>query len=262
MNIIYRYSFSEILEIIQQQVYLTKGCYLTIQEQEILKGTWNNLYYQEIAESLYLSNGYVRIIASALWKTLSSVFGENITKANFYYTINNILQLDNTDNNNDHRNQYPKEHILIVDDSLEIIQLISRFLNKNGYRVSAFMNGNDALMFLKNQSINLIILDIFMPDINGYEIYEQVKSSVNLNHIPIIFTSHLNDSESKVKSFNLGANDYITKPFNLQELLLRVAYHISCHKRELAKIREIEECKKTIEILLAEVSNNKKGNQE
>jgi hypothetical protein len=153
MNIIYRYSFSEILEIIQQQVYLTKGCYLTIQEQEILKGTWNNLSHREIAESLYLSNGYVRIIASALWKTLSSVFGENITKANFYYTINNILQLDNTDNNNDHRNQYPKEHILIVDDSLEIIQLISRFLNKNGYRVSAFMNGNDALMFLKNQSI-------------------------------------------------------------------------------------------------------------
>jgi hypothetical protein len=153
MNIIYRYSFSEILEIIQQQVYLTKGCYLTIQEQEILKGTWNNLSYQEIAESLYLSNGYVRIIASALWKTLSSVFGENITKANFYYTINNILQLDNTDNKNDHRNQYPKEHILIVDDSLEIIQLISRFLSNNGYRVSAFMNGKDALMFLKNQSI-------------------------------------------------------------------------------------------------------------
>jgi two-component system sensor histidine kinase/response regulator len=154
--------------------------------------------------------------------------------------------------------------IMLIDDNRIDLFIHNEFIKQMGIAssVSEYGFANDALMFLKNQSINLIILDIFMPDINGYEIYEQVKSSVNLNHIPIIFISYLNDSESKVKSLNLGANDYITKPFNLQELLLRVAYHISCHKRELAKIREIEECKKTIEILLAEVSNNKKGNQE
>ncbi|MBE9118597.1 response regulator [Lusitaniella coriacea LEGE 07157] len=115
-----------------------------------------------------------------------------------------------------------KADILIVDDTPANIRLLSVFLEDRGYNVRKAINGNMALTAVKMIPPDLILLDINLPEMNGYEICTRIKSDEQTATVPIIFLSALDDTLDKVKAFQVGGVDYITKPFQLEEVLARV----------------------------------------
>lgn len=119
------------------------------------------------------------------------------------------------------------ETILIVDDSPEMIQMLGNMLPKNIKRQVA-LNGPNALKLLSNrrQIPDLILLDVIMPEMSGYQVCEKIKKDPRLQDIPIIFISSLTDTFDKVKAFKAGAVDYITKPFQKEEVLVRINTHL------------------------------------
>ena len=117
-------------------------------------------------------------------------------------------------------------HIMIVDDTPENLHLLSNLLRKADYRVSAFPQGGLALRAASQRPPDLILLDITMPDMDGYEVCASLKSDNNLRDIPVIFISALDDAEDKTRAFRAGGVDYITKPFMVEEVYARVQTHL------------------------------------
>ncbi|HAA33369.1 MAG TPA: histidine kinase [Cyanobacteria bacterium UBA8553] len=115
-----------------------------------------------------------------------------------------------------------QETILIIDDSPDNLNLLSEMLSNARYKVHLAPSGKLALKFMQSNLPDLILLDIMMPQMDGYAVCEQLKDSEQTQDIPIIFISALQDVFDKVKAFSLGAVDYITKPFQEQEVLVRV----------------------------------------
>ncbi len=115
-----------------------------------------------------------------------------------------------------------KQNILIVDDHPENLRLLSQFLSKQGYKVRPTRDGKLALNFARSTLPDLILLDIMMPEINGYQVCEQLKACPQTKNIPVIFISGLDEVFDKVKAFGLGGVDYITKPFEIEEVVARV----------------------------------------
>jgi diguanylate cyclase (GGDEF)-like protein len=115
-----------------------------------------------------------------------------------------------------------QEDILIVDDIPENLRLLSTMLVKQGYNVRKALSGHMALKAVQAVIPDLILLDIMMPTMTGYEVCEKLKSDPKTASIPVIFLSALSESLDKVKAFGVGGADYITKPFQLEEVLLRV----------------------------------------
>jgi len=116
--------------------------------------------------------------------------------------------------------------ILIVDDTLANLQLLSTLLKEEGYKVRPANNGVLALQAVAKKKPDLILLDIKMPDMNGYEVCEVLKSNPETKNIPVLFISALNDVADKIKAFNAGGLDYINKPFQFEEVKARVATHL------------------------------------
>lgn len=114
-----------------------------------------------------------------------------------------------------------KHKVLIVDDMPENLGILFRLLSEE-YDVSAAENGKVALDIVRNEKPDLILLDIMMPDLNGYEVIKELKANPATTDIPVIFVSALSENVDKVKGLELGAADYITKPYNTEEVLLRV----------------------------------------
>ena len=112
--------------------------------------------------------------------------------------------------------------ILIVDDKPENIRFLSDFLSKRNYQIRKAINGQAALMAVKILLPDLILLDINMPGMGGYEVCKVLKNDPETSSIPIIFLSAGDDITDKVKAFQVGGIDYITKPFHLDEVLVRV----------------------------------------
>ncbi len=129
-----------------------------------------------------------------------------------------------------------KAEILIVDDITENLRFLSSILLKNGYTVRAAINGPLAVSSAKASVPDLILLDIKMPGMDGYEVCRQLKQIPETQHIPVIFISALGELEDKVTALNVGGVDYITKPFQLEEVLARVDTHL--HLRFLQKQME------------------------
>ncbi|MCF2151409.1 response regulator [Desmonostoc muscorum LEGE 12446] len=115
-----------------------------------------------------------------------------------------------------------KGDILIVDDTIDNLRLLSKMLTEQGYEVRCVTNGATALMGIKAQPPDLILLDITMPGLNGYEVCQQLKVDDKTSEIPVIFISALNETFDKVKAFSVGGVDYISKPFQLQEVFVRI----------------------------------------
>ncbi|NET15218.1 MAG: response regulator [Okeania sp. SIO1H6] len=113
-------------------------------------------------------------------------------------------------------------YILIVDDMPINLRLLSILLKRNGYQVKTELSGKTALETIKTHPPNLILLDVMMPEMDGYEVCQQLKNLDEFCDIPVIFISALDDSLGKVKAFEAGAVDYITKPFQSEEVLARV----------------------------------------
>jgi len=113
-------------------------------------------------------------------------------------------------------------NILIVDDTPDNLRLLAKILESQGYTVRKSLNGRMAIEGVRREPPDLILLDINMPEMNGYEVCQKLKASVATAQIPIVFISALERLEDKVRAFDLGGVDYITKPFQEQEVLLRV----------------------------------------
>ncbi len=120
-------------------------------------------------------------------------------------------------------------NILIVDDVVENIQVAMNILKEESYNFSFAKNGEDALHLLKNNNFDLILLDIMMPGIDGYEVCRRIQNDPRLSDIPIIFLSAKADIDSITKGFEVGGFDYIVKPFHANELLARVKTHLELY---------------------------------
>ncbi len=120
----------------------------------------------------------------------------------------------------------PKGNLIVVDDTLANLHLLVKLLTENGYKVRAAPNGRLAISSAQLSTPDLILLDILMPEIDGYEVCKQLKADPRTKNIPIIFMSAINEVVDKVTAFNLGGIDYITKPFQVEEILSRVAIHL------------------------------------
>lgn len=117
-------------------------------------------------------------------------------------------------------------HILIVDDVPENIQLLGSMLQRRGYRVSLAENGLEALASVERDPPHLVLLDISMPEMDGFEVCIKLKESAATRDIPIIFISAFSDKGRVVQGFDIGAVDYVTKPFNSAELFARIRTHL------------------------------------
>lgn len=116
--------------------------------------------------------------------------------------------------------------ILIVDDVPHNIQVLANILKEAGYRLGFAKDGEAALTHMKSAQFDLILLDIMMPGIDGYGVCEELKKDSQTRDIPVIFITALHGTENKTKGFELGAVDYITKPFDAREVLARVKTHL------------------------------------
>jgi two-component system, sensor histidine kinase and response regulator len=136
--------------------------------------------------------------------------------------------------------------ILMVDDNPTNLQVLTSMLKQSGWRPRPVTSGRLGLQAARNEAPDLVLLDVNMPDLNGYEVCEQLKADSQLARIPVIFVSALGESVDKVRGFQAGGVDYITKPFQLDEVKARVAAHLELarQRRELdasyQKLREIE----------------------
>jgi len=112
--------------------------------------------------------------------------------------------------------------ILVVDDDPYILMSLEFLMKKNGFDVMVARNGTEALEILEKQIPNIILLDIMMPDVDGYEICRHIKKSAKLKHIKVVFMSAKSKEPDIKKGYDLGASLYITKPFSTRELVKQV----------------------------------------
>ncbi len=134
----------------------------------------------------------------------------------------------------------PKADILLVDDNPDNLRLLSDMLTENGYKTRKVLNGKLALNAVGAVLPDLILLDIMMPELDGYEVCQQLKSHPQTKEIPILFISALDDTLDKVKAFRLGGSDYITKPFKIEEVLARIEHQLTIQrvKAEIEKLND------------------------
>jgi signal transduction histidine kinase len=124
----------------------------------------------------------------------------------------------------------PFANVLVVDDTLENLRLLSSMLGARGYEVRAVTSGRQALQAAERDPPDLILLDINMPEMNGYEVCERFKAHAALKEIPVIFLTALGDVADKVRAFDAGGIDYITKPFQVEEVQARVQTHVALRR--------------------------------
>jgi len=124
-------------------------------------------------------------------------------------------------------------NILIVDDIPANLKVLSDILKEDGYKVRPVPSGKLALQVAEKEKPDLILLDIMMPDMNGYEVCRVLKENPELKEIPVIFISALNETDDVVKALKFGGVDYITKPFRSEEVLARVSTHIKLYLQSI-----------------------------
>src|SRR5258707_1366932 len=122
--------------------------------------------------------------------------------------------------------------ILVVEDDFDISNMLRIYFSGQQYEVQIAPRGSDALQMTRKQLPNLIILDIMLPDMNGYDVCRELRTTTRTSHIPIIFLTQKDERSDKIAGLELGADDYITKPFDIEELKLRVTNAIARQERE------------------------------
>ena len=120
-----------------------------------------------------------------------------------------------------------RQSILVVDDTPENLRLLAGILTEQGYRVRSAANGTRALATIQKEAPDLILLDIMMPVMDGFEVCRQLKNNEQTQNIPVIFISALDEVFDKMTAFSIGGVDFITKPFQIQEVVARVRTHLS-----------------------------------
>lgn len=167
--------------------------------------------------------------------------------------MNTDGEISTNDGGDNHNSK--KGDILIVDDQIENIQFLSTMLTDNGYEVRQVLSGKQALKVVDYDPPELILLDIMMPEIDGYEVCRQLKSNSRTCQIPIIFLSAKQQLSEKIKGFKVGGVDYITKPFVVAEVVCRVETHLKIYRYQNLLNQEIVARKKVEQQLL--IANQK-----
>lgn len=147
-------------------------------------------------------------------------------------------------------------YILIVDDNPINLQFISNILDKNGYRVGIEESGMTALESVQTEQPDLILLDIIMPEMDGFETCEHLKKAPLAEQIPIIFLTAKKESEYIIKGFRCGAVDFLTKPFNTEELLMRIGTHLRLKFSEETVVQQRNELNELVHILSHDLTNH------
>ncbi len=138
--------------------------------------------------------------------------------------------------------------ILIVDDNTANLQTLSAILKERKHKVRAVTTGQMALIVAHTATPELILLDVNMPEMNGYEVCQRLKADPALHHIPVVFISALDETLDKIKAFRVGGVDYITKPFQIEEVLVRVENHLKLYRlyQQSQEMAALEERRKAI----------------
>ena len=143
----------------------------------------------------------------------------------------------------------PSEYkILIVDDVMSNVLLLKVLLTNEKFAIATASNGRQALEQVEKENPDLVLLDVMMPDMSGFEVAQHLKSNPNTADIPIIFLTALNSTADIVKGFQVGANDFISKPFNKEELIIRVTHQISLVAAKRLILSKTEELQRTIAV--------------
>lgn len=141
----------------------------------------------------------------------------------------------------------PSEYkILIVDDVMSNVLLLKVLLTNEKFAIATASNGRQTLEQVEKENPDLVLLDVMMPDMSGFEVAQHLKSNPNTADIPIIFLTALNSTADIVKGFQVGANDFISKPFNKEELIIRVTHQISLVAAKRLILSKTEELQRTI----------------
>jgi PleD family two-component response regulator len=122
--------------------------------------------------------------------------------------------------------------ILVVEDDFDISNMLRIFFTGQGYHVDVAARGGDALELCRKKLPDLIVLDIMLPDMDGYAVCKELRTTTRTSHIPIIFLTQKDERSDRIQGLELGADDYITKPFDIEELKLRVRTAIRIHQRQ------------------------------
>lgn len=155
----------------------------------------------------------------------------------------------------DMNDQNQKYDILIADDAPANLKVLSEILRLEGYKVRPVLNGTQALEAAALMKPDLILLDIMMPDINGFEVCKRFKDNPDLAEIPVIFISALNDTDSVIHAFSVGGVDYISKPFKAEEVKVRVSTHLKIRNQS----RELQQLNATKDKLFSIISHDLRG---
>ena len=115
------------------------------------------------------------------------------------------------------------ERVLVVDDEADIVALVAYHLAKSGYRVSTAASGSDALDAARRERPALVVLDLMLPGLSGYDVLEQLRAGDSTRDIAVLMLTARREEQDRIRGLSLGADDYLTKPFSPQELVLRVA---------------------------------------
>ena len=141
----------------------------------------------------------------------------------------------------------PVGSILVVDDTVENLRLLATVLGDHGYEVRPVTNGRQALLAIEHDPPALVLLDINMPEMDGYEVCRRIKEGRNSRDIPVIFLTALTATTEIIKAFDAGGVDYITKPFQVEEVFARVKTHVELQRarqalaRSYERLRELEQ---------------------
>ena len=153
------------------------------------------------------------------------------------------MELNETFESQINRSDYK---ILIVDDVVSNVLLLKILLTNEKFQVCTASNGKQCIEVAQNEHPDLILLDVMMPDLNGFDTAVILKKDPSTQDIPIIFLTALNNPNDLVKGFQVGANDFLTKPFNKEELVMRVMHQIQLVAAKRIIVRQNEELKRTI----------------
>ena len=200
--------------------------------------------YEEIAENYNYSSRYLRQdVAPKLWQALSQALACKVSKSNVRGLLEQRMQHQEVEESPSLEEQtlpqavempafsppsssskidLEKGNILLVDDQPENLALLSHLLEEEGHSVQQAINGVLALRVIASTLPDLILLDIFMPELDGYSVCRKLRENLETKDIPVIFLSALDEAWDKVKAFSVGGNDFITKPFKTVEVLARV----------------------------------------
>lgn len=131
--------------------------------------------------------------------------------------------------------------ILIIDDTPDTLRLLTATLMNQGYTVDQLRNGSNAIDYVHQVQPDLILLDVMMPEMDGYEVCERLKLDEKTSHIPVLFLSAIDASLNKVKAFEFGGVDYVTKPFQIDEMLARIEYQLKLYQLQKQAIPATEQ---------------------